>query len=283
MAHPGLLLKNENIFAGKELGQNFIADPGSAMMIVEKSCLNPDDTILEIGPGLGALTVCCAAKVKRVIAVEKDSRLIPLLKNELARHDLHNVEIINEDILRVEIEKLAGTKKLVIMGNLPYNISSQILLRLVSSRHCISKAFLMFQKEMAQRITALPGTKDYNRLAAVIQYCAKVRNIADLKPTCFFPKPEVDSRVIEIVFMENPLFSPEMETFHFDVIKAAFSKRRKTLKNSLFNTGLQLTKDQVSKALAGAMIDPGRRAETLTVPEFVQLSKALWSSCKEDR
>ncbi len=275
MSHPASILRKESLFAGKELGQNFIVDSASARRIVDRSGIKHTDTILEIGAGLGALTRCCAPVAEKVVAIEKDSRLIPILKREIAGEGLGNVHVVHADFLKLDIRKYAETKKLVIMGNLPYNISSQILIKLISERRYIKKAVLMFQKEVAQRISALPGSRDYSRLSAVIQYCASVTDIVDMKPACFFPKPDVDSRVVLIMFHDVCVFDYRTEAFHFEVIKAAFSKRRKTLKNALSSAGLPVSQEGVTQALDVAGIDPQRRAETVNPSEFILLTKQL--------
>lgn len=275
MTSPHILLKTRNLFAKKQLGQNFLADPSTAQMIVARSGITGDDTILEIGAGLGALTLPLARTARRVIAVEKDDQLIPLLKNELLAAGLHNdVELIRQNILDVDIKALAAQagSPLVVMGNLPYNISSQILIRLVRVRDVVSRAIFMFQKELAERLTAHPGNKTYGRLSVALQYCADIQKLADVKANLFFPRPKVDSMVIEIRFRKIPEYAVRDESLFFEVVKAAFGQRRKTLRNALSN-GLQTTDSRiVENALARAGIDPGRRAESLSVAEFVMLS-----------
>ncbi|MGD9731167.1 MAG: 16S rRNA (adenine(1518)-N(6)/adenine(1519)-N(6))-dimethyltransferase RsmA [Desulfamplus sp.] len=285
MTYPGTLLKSSNLFAKKELGQNFLADPKAAERIVNLAHLSNDDIVLEIGAGFGALTVYAAKQASKVYAVEKDTRLINLLTNELALAGISNVELIHKDIFKVDIEDIAANhkadKKLIVIGNLPYNISSQVLFRLVEKRAFVERAVLMFQKELAQRICASPGGKDYGRLSAVMQYCSNVRTLTDVGANLFFPKPAVESRVIEVNFF-NPDYSiyppdycVEQESFLFQVIKAAFSKRRKTLRNALNGSELNMNKESVEKGLAIAGINPERRAETLEVKEFVALACAL--------
>lgn len=285
MTYPGTLLKSSNLFAKKELGQNFLADPKAAERIVNLAHLSNDDIVLEIGAGFGALTVYAAKQASKVYAVEKDTRLINLLTNELALAGISNVELIHKDIFKVDIEDIAANhkadKKLIVIGNLPYNISSQVLFRLVEKRAFVERAVLMFQKELAQRICASPGGKDYGRLSAVMQYCSNVRTLTDVGANLFFPKPAVESRVIEVNFF-NPDYSiyppdycVEQESFLFQVIKAAFSKRRKTLRNALNGSELNMNKEAVEKGLAIAGINPERRAETLEVKEFVALACAL--------
>ncbi len=281
MTHPGQLLKREKLYAGKEMGQNFLSSPGTAQMIVDRTGISRDATVLEIGPGLGALTIPLARKADRVISVELDRRMIPLLKEELEQEEISNVTVINQSIMKTDFKEIAGDKKLVVIGNLPYNISSQILFRLVKERSVIEKAFLMFQKELATRIIASPGGRDYSRLSAVVQYAANVGFVADIKPSSFFPKPEVHSTVLRFDFLDSADMSPPMEDLLFDVIKAAFSKRRKSLKNSMVGGELGLEKPFVVKALTHASIVPERRAETLSVAEFKALAIAVWKIRQE--
>ncbi len=276
MTHPGQLLKQRKLYAGKELGQNFLSNPDTARMIVEKTGISKNTRVLEIGSGLGALTIHIARIAYHVTAVEKDSRLIPILQQELDTEGLKNVEIINKDVLKLDIPKLAKDNKLVVIGNLPYNISSQILFRLIEKRTCIEKAFLMFQKELAKRIIAPPGGRDYSRLSAVVQYAARVSHVAKIGPSSFFPKPEIDSTILKFDFFETKEFDQEQEKVLFNVIKAAFSKRRKSLKNSMAGGEFKFEKDFIIQVLESAGIDAKRRAETLTVEEFKALARAVW-------
>ena len=161
MTHPGELLKRGNLYAGKELGQNFLSNPATARMIVDRTGISRDTFVLEIGPGLGALTVPLAKSAARVVAVEKDRRLIPFLEAELVEAGVENVTIINANILKTDIAEIAGDDRLTVMGNLPYNISSQILFQLVKTRAVVDAAFLMFQKELAVRLMAEPGGRDF--------------------------------------------------------------------------------------------------------------------------
>lgn len=287
MTHPGQLLKQRELYAGKELGQNFLSNPGTARMIVEKTGISKQDHVLEIGSGLGALTIPIAQAAFHVTAVEKDSRLIPLLLQELDNENIKNVEIINKDVLKLNINEMVKDKKLVVIGNLPYNISSQILFKLIEERSCIEKAFLMFQKELAKRIVALPGGRDYSRLSAVVQYAADVSVVANIGPSSFFPKPEVDSTILKFTFFEPGMLTQEQEKTLFNVIKAAFSKRRKSLKNSMTGGEFEYEKDFIVRALELAGIDATRRAETLCVDEFKSLARAVWETrlkeVKEDQ
>ncbi len=277
MTSPRTLLNAFNIRAKKRLGQNFLSDPSTAEMIVSRSGITPEDIVLEIGAGLGALTIPLARVAKRVFAVDKDSRIINLLKTQLLTYDLSNVILIDKNILDIDINALSdeAKSKIVVIGNLPYNISSQILVKLIKSRGNINRAVLMFQKELAQRITAKPGCKDYSRLTVLLQYCAEIKSLANVKAELFFPKPKVDSEVLEIIFKDKLNFSANNDQFLFKVIKAAFGKRRKTLKNALSASELHIDVKTSLDALQLAGVDSTRRAETLTVPEFVNLSNCL--------
>ncbi len=276
MVSPKRILNAAEIRAQKALGQNFLTDISSAEMIVRKSRLEQENTVLEIGAGLGALTIPTAKKVRQVYAVEKDVRLVPLLESQLKASHTVNVTVLNRNILNLDLQKFHEEvhEKFIVMGNLPYNISSQVLVYLIYNRHFVRRAILMFQKELAERICASPGGKDYGRLTVMLQYCATVDIIAEIKASAFFPRPKVDSSVIEIRF-QKPAWAAAQETFLFSVIKAAFGKRRKTLKNALTRSQLAMEKDQILAGMEKAGIDPSRRAETLSVQEFVHLSNML--------
>ncbi len=292
MSHssPQTLLAAWNLRPIKQRGQNFLKDPSTAEMIVVRSALSQDDIVLEIGAGLGALTVPLSQQVSKVYALEKDSRLIKLLKTELLVNQCNNAVVLCDDILKVAIDLLAAenNRPLVIIGNLPYNISSQILVRLIHNRQFVDRAILMFQTEMARRITALPGNKTYGRLTVMLRYCADTAVIANIKAQMFYPKPRIDSQVLAITFHRNLQYPVRDEALLFQVIKAAFSKRRKTLKNSLSGSqlhiasknvcadgGFQLDATTARHLLGQAGIDYQRRAETLSVQEFVKLSDCV--------
>jgi 16S rRNA (adenine1518-N6/adenine1519-N6)-dimethyltransferase len=277
MTSPRVLLKAWNLKPKKKLGQHFLVDPSAAEMLVQRSKITAEDTVLEIGSGLGALTIPAAKAARQVYAVEKDPQLNRLMKSELAAHNLSNVELIEKSILQVDLDSLA--KKfdlpLIVIGNLPYNISSQILIRLVQSRSHVNRAILMLQKELARRISAAPGNKNYGRLTVILSYCAEIKSVATMAASSFYPKPRVDSEVVEIKFKIPPEHPPHDETMLFQVVKAAFGTRRKTLKNALSASGLHIEPRLAREALIAAGIDPGRRAETLSVSEFVALQISL--------
>lgn len=277
MTHPGQLLKENKLYAGKELGQNFLSDPNTARIIIEKTGISKETKVLEIGPGLGALTIHIARAASHVTVVEKDFRIIPLLEQELVKENLDHVTIINKDVLKTDLKEIAGDQKLVVIGNLPYNISSQILFKLVENRAVINEAFLMFQKELANRIISSPGGRDYSRLSAVVQYASEIAWVSNIGPSSFFPRPDVDSTILNFKFSKPTDFNIEQEKLLFQIIKSAFSKRRKSLKNSMVGGDLDLKKEFIIRALDAAGIDTKRRAETLTVEEFKTLASVVWS------
>lgn len=274
---PRKLLSENRLRPKPWLGQNFLADSGAADKIVRLSDIGPEDTVLEIGPGLGALTLPMAKIAEKIYAVEKDRDIIPLLASELKAERIQNVDIIPGNILDLRLAQLlcAENRKSIVVGNLPYNISSQVLIQLIYSRTLFSRAVLMFQKELAARISAEPGNRDYGRITVSLRYCADIRSLMPVKAAQFFPRPKVDSEIVEIRFksgIENPAFD---ETVFFSVIKAAFSKRRKTLKNALAGTPFFEDGIRSEQVLESVGIDPIRRAETLSVDEFVALSNAV--------
>lgn len=277
MVSPRQLLAARKLYPKKPLGQNFLTDPAFAELLVARFGILPNDVVLEIGAGLGALTIPLARVARQIVAVEKDRQLLEVLKNEILLRNVTNVELMAHDILQLNIRDLANTfgQQLVVVGNLPYNISSQILIQLIKARDVLNRAMLMFQKEMAQRLMAQPGSKDYGRLTVMLRYSADVRKIADVKATLFYPKPNVDSEVLILTFKETSAGLARDEDFLFKVVKAAFSRRRKTLKNALAGSELYIDRQAVQQILDNVGIDPIRRAETLCVEEFVRLSNRL--------
>ena len=277
MTSPRILLAVHNIRPKKQLGQHFLSDPATAAMIVNRSGISREDIVLEIGAGLGALTIPVARVAQKVVAVDKDPKIIDILRTEIIANNLSNVVLMDRNILKVDIKALAEDfgRGIVVMGNLPYNISSQILVQLIKSRKAVSRAVLMFQKEMAQRLTAQPGCKEYGRLSVMLQYCSHIKKVADVKASLFFPKPKVDSEVLELRFKKVLEYKADDETFLFRVVKAAFGNRRKTLKNSLYASELNIDANLAKHVLESSDIDPVRRAETLNTEEFVKLSNNL--------
>ena len=269
MKHPKIILNSYDLKPNKNLGQNFIIDFSVAEKIVSESGLNPHNTVLEIGAGLGMLTLAISKKVKKVFAIETDRKLIPILIEKKEK----NVEVICENIMGFDFDKLIkNNDKIVIMGNLPYYIASQIIIKIIKKRDVIKKAVLMTQKEMADRIVAKIGTKSYGRLSVALAYCADVKKIADFTPNCFFPKPKVSSSVILIDFNKE---RTKNEKLFFEVVKSAFSKRRKTIKNALIMGELKLEKKRVENIFDKLNINEKRRAETFSVEEFIKIKDEL--------
>ena len=277
MTTPRTLLAAWDLKPKKYMGQNFLSDPSTAETIISRADLSSEDVVLEIGAGLGALTIFLARVVKKVYAVEKDRELIELLKTELLANRISNCEIIAKNILQMDLHAIADTtgSKITVIGNLPYGISSQILIKLIQSRSAIERTVLMFKKELAQRITALPGGRDYGRITAMLRYCADIRILANIRASVFYPPPKVDSTVIEARFKPTAIYGAHDEAGLFAVIKAAFGNRRKMLKNALAASELGIGSQTALKALNSAGIDPSRRAETLKPAEFVSLEICL--------
>ena len=277
MTSPRTLLKAWNLKPKKYLGQSFLSNPSIAYTIISRADLSSQDVVLEIGAGLGALTIPLARTVKKVYAVEKDDQLIDLLKTELLANQISNCEIISGNILQMELLQFAesGGHKITVMGNLPYNISSQVIIKLIHARNKFERAIFMFQKELAQRIAARPGGKQYGRITALLRYCADIRTLLFVNTSAFYPPPKVDSAVVEIKFKPTTDYGSHDEAMLFDVIKAAFGNRRKTLKNALTASGLRIDSEIALQALSSAGIDPSRRAETLESADFVALAIGL--------
>ncbi len=277
MPYPSRMLAARNLSPKKHMGQNFLVDPSTAEMIVRRAGVSSDRAAVEVGAGLGALTVPLARCVKTLYAVEKDRDLIQVLGDVLSENGIDNAVLLNRSIFDIPIQDMAKAEnsKLILIGNLPYNISSQVVMWAIENRAWIDKGVFMFQKEVADRIAAAPGGREYGRLSVMVQYCARVRKIARINANQFYPKPKVDSEVVEISF-EDPVLRPAAdETLFAAVVKAAFGQRRKTLKNSMAGASLGLG-SRVSACLwEETAINPGRRAETLTVAEFVDLADSL--------
>jgi 16S rRNA (adenine1518-N6/adenine1519-N6)-dimethyltransferase len=273
MASPRVLLATHGLHPRKRLGQNFLADPSTAQMIVTRSQVGPEDTVMEIGAGLGALTIPLALRARRVYAIEKDPRLCELLREQLQAKEIMNAKVLEADVLDLDLTGLAqqADPPLTVFGNLPYNISSQIVIRLIECRRHISRAVLMFQRELADRLTSSPGSRDYGRITAMLAYCASATPVCHVGAKAFFPSPQVDSKVIEIRFTAADRHPPHDETRLFRLIAAAFGQRRKTLKNALAASELLIDAHEAAHALERAGIHPSRRAETVSPEEFVAL------------
>ena len=250
----------------KALGQNFLRDMNIARKIVEAIAPAADQTVLEIGPGEGVLTVLLAPHAKRLIAVEVDERAIPGLKALLAGT---RTEVISGDILRMDFAALAGTgETLRVAGNIPYNITSPILFRILDQRDSVADATLLMQREVARRLAAPHGNKEYGILSVFCQLHADVRVLFDVSPNVFYPKPEVTSSLVQLRMLSEPRYAVKDDAFFRSMVRAVFGKRRKTLRASLryFLPGLSAT---------GLPVDLQRRPEDLSIMELVQLANAL--------
>jgi 16S rRNA (adenine1518-N6/adenine1519-N6)-dimethyltransferase len=262
----------------RKLGQHFLKDPVMIQRIIETAKFDPSDTVLEIGPGLGALTFPLAGIVRYVFAVEKDSSLADQLRNKLCGAGIANVKVVNDDILKLGLGDIPehGTQKMVVIGNIPYNISSPILKTLMRNRHLIMRAILTFQLELARRLTAQPGNRTYGALSVLSQYHARMSPLLVIPAEAFYPRPKVNSMVLEMDFARpHPRRAEHEDTFR-KVVKAAFSHRRKILLNALRGFPGSFPVQSILSALKACDIDSRNRAENLSIDDFLCLSAALY-------
>jgi len=280
MPSPLSLLRKYGIRPRKRLGQCFLCDPNILEKIVRIAGVRETDTVVEIGSGIGVLTAMIARMARRVVAVEVDRLLVEVLQKELG--DFENVEIVQTDVLQFDFSTVCtgpmqeGRKERIkVIGNVPYNLSSQIVLRLLAYRDCLDRVVLMLQREVAERLAAPPGTKDYGPLSVYVALFTEPVLENKVPASCFYPKPDVESRVIRLDVRKEPLCRVDDMDFFRRLVRSAFSKRRKTLLNSLKTSQLPVTGEQISTALSALGIDGVRRAETLSVHEFAALSNFL--------
>ena len=260
----------------KNLGQNFLMDKNIIDKIIEGTEINAEDTVIEIGPGIGVITQEAANRAKKVIAVEIDKSLIPILEETLAEHD--NIKIINEDILKLDLNKIIdeeNAESVKIIGNLPYYITTPIIMKILNDEVKAKSITVMMQKEVAERIKAEPGTKTYGAISVAVQYSCLVKKIADVPRTVFVPQPNVDSTVLKLIPRGKGAVEVQDKKLFFECIKAGFGQRRKTLSNSL-QTIRGTSKETIIDSLNAAGIEPTRRAETLTLEEFGKLSNEVY-------
>lgn len=264
----------------KSLGQNFLIDTNILKRIVDYADLTEETGAIEIGPGIGALTEQLARSSKKVVAFEIDQRLLPILRDTLSPYS--NTEIIHQDVLKADVgsiisEKFQDVKDIMVVANLPYYVTTPIIMKLLEEKLPIKGIVVMLQKEVADRITASPGTKDYGSLSIAVQYYTNAETVMTVPRTVFVPQPNVDSAVIRLTVREQPLVQPLSEKFFFQVMKASFAQRRKTISNNLLSqlpNGKQ-KKELILSALQEANINPTRRGETLSIEEFARLSDEL--------
>lgn len=270
-------IKKYDFVFQKKFGQNFLIDSHVLNKIITAAGVTKEDVVLEIGPGFGTMTQYLAEAAREVIAVEIDKALMPVLQETLKDYD--NITLINEDILKVDIaalvkEKNAG-KPIKVVANLPYYITTPIIMSLFESHVPLENITVMVQKEVAARMQAGPGTKDYGALSLAVQFYAEPYIVANVPPNCFIPRPNVGSAVIRLTKWENPPVSVKDEAFLFSLIRASFNQRRKTLQNSLVNGGIGVTKEQVVSALEQMELSPTIRGEALTLEQFAVLSDTI--------
>ncbi len=263
----------------KKFGQNFLIDTRILEEIIAASGVGKDDFVLEIGPGIGTMTQYLCETAREVVAVEIDNNLIPILKDTLAAY--HNVEVLNEDILKVDINKLAqeknGGRPIKVVANLPYYITTPIIMGLFESHVPIDSITIMVQKEVADRMQVGPGTKDYGALSLAVQYYAKPEIVVNVPPSCFMPQPKVGSAVIRLTRHEKPPVDVKDEKLMFQIIRASFNQRRKTLANGLSNfPQLQLGKQQVTDCITALGVPATIRGEALSLEQFAQLSNIIY-------
>lgn len=261
----------------KELGQNFLIDDNIINKIIDNSDITKDDYVLEIGPGMGSLTYYLAQKCERLVAIEKDDKLIEVLKSNFL--DTENVTLIYDDVLKYDFAKLNDIfktdKKIKVISNLPYSITSAVIIKLLQRCDMFATLTLMMQKEVAARLTALPSTKDYGSLTLAVEYYAKTRIILNVPLTVFYPKPKVDSSVVFFEIRKTPAVKTEHEKEMFALIRAAFSTRRKTLINTL-SASLGFDKEKIKDSLAKLNLDVNIRGEALNLEQFAQLTDILY-------
>ncbi len=266
------LVKKYNFKFSKSLGQNFLIDDSVLTDIVEGAEVNSEDLVIEIGPGVGSLTAKLLCKAKRVVSIELDNDLIPILETELGEEP--NFTLIHNDALKVDFNEIIGEEKSVkLVANLPYYVTTPIIARLLKEDYKFKSLTIMIQKEVAERIDAEPNCKEYGALSLMVQYYCNTKIIRRVAPSCFIPRPKVDSIVIRLDKLTQPRVNVKDEKLMFDIIRNSFNMRRKTLWNGVKFLGLP--KESLESAFEKAGIDPKRRGETLTLEEFARLSDEI--------
>lgn len=262
----------------KKFGQNFLIDGHVLDKIIAGAGVTKDDMVLEIGPGIGTMTQYLAEAAGKVVAVEIDRNLLPILQETLADYD--NVKVIHADVLSLDLEKLVqeenGGRPIKVVANLPYYITTPIIMALFEQHVPLANVTVMVQKEVAARMKSGPGSKDYGALSLAVQYYAEPYIVANVPCNCFMPRPNVDSAVIRLTRYEEPPVQVKDEKMLFKIIRASFNQRRKTLQNGLNNSSeLNFTKDQIAAAIAEAGFSPSVRGEALTLEQFAKLTDVL--------
>ena len=273
------VLQKYNFVFQKKFGQNFLIDTHVLDKIIAAAEITKDDFVLEIGPGIGTMTQYLACAARKVVAVEIDKALIPILEDTLSDYD--NARVINNDVLKVDIAKLSeeenGGKPIKVVANLPYYITTPIIMGLFENHVPIKSITVMVQKEVADRMQVGPGTKDYGALSLAVQYYAKPYIVANVPPNCFMPRPKVGSAVIRLERYEEPPVKVKDEKLMFRIIRASFNQRRKTLANGLKNSAeLDYTKEEIEAAIEALERGASIRGEALTPEEFAKLADFLY-------
>jgi len=273
------ILKKYNIKLQKRFGQNFLTDTHVLDKIITAADITKDDFVLEIGPGIGTMTQCLCENARQVMAVEIDSALIPVLADTLSGYN--NVEVVNNDILKMDINRIVYEKNngnaIKVVANLPYYITTPIIMGLFESHIPLESITVMVQKEVAGRMKAEPGTKDYGALSLAVKYYASAETAANVPANCFVPRPNVDSAVVHLSCHSMPPVKVKDEKFMFQLIRASFNQRRKTLQNGIANdASLGISKVQVAQALKEMGLAENTRGETLTLWQFAKLGNILF-------
>ncbi|MBM7614757.1 16S rRNA (adenine(1518)-N(6)/adenine(1519)-N(6))-dimethyltransferase RsmA [Alkaliphilus hydrothermalis] len=261
----------------KSLGQNFLVDYNIIEKIIRGAGITKDTNVIEVGPGAGSLTQGLSEAAKKVVAVEIDKKLIPILEDTLQGYE--NIKVINEDILKLDLHQLLKDEfdggDIKVIGNLPYYITTPIIMKFLEEKVPVESIIIMIQKEVADRMNAKPGNKDYGALSVAVQYYCTTEIITIVPPTVFIPQPKVDSSVIKLNVLKEPKVKVEREDIFFKVVKDAFGKRRKTLLNALSSGDLQFNKDMVREVLKESNVDEKRRGETLSLDEFASIANGF--------
>lgn len=270
------VVQKHNFKFSKSLGQNFLIDTNVIDRIIEGARVKDGDYVIEVGPGIGTLTKEMGRTAQKVVAIEIDKTLIPILKETLS--DFPNIEVINQDILKVDVQELVKEKlnggPVKLIANLPYYITTPIVMKFLEEDIPVTDIVVMVQKEVADRMNAKPNTKDYGALSVAVQYYCDTEIVAKAPRHMFMPQPNVDSTVIGLHVREEMKYPVDNEDIFFKTVKASFGQRRKTLLNSLSGLGF-LSKDQIKQALQEANIDEKRRGETLSIEEFASLANEV--------
>lgn len=273
------ILEESGFKFSKSLGQNFLIDDSVLDKMIAGSGINENTNIIEIGPGFGTLTQRLCESAKKVVAIEIDKTAIPILKDNLCEFD--NLTIINEDVLKCNLEEIInrefGGEGVKIVANLPYYITTPIIMHILESRINAESLCIMIQKEVAERLAAKPGTKDYGALTVAVNYYASPRMICHVPPSSFIPMPKVSSSVISLDIRQQPPVDVNNEKGYFKIVKAAFGQRRKTLLNALSNSpAISMSKDEIARVLQECNIDEKRRGETLSLQDFADISNRIF-------